>query len=173
MSGRLARALLVAALALPALAGCVQQAAPAPAVIRTTPPPWDAPRDGVSYFDLAGVPSSTLDDRSNQRVVNLSVELDGTRVPLAPNIGLDRPRALQAPAHTHDDTGTVWLEGRGAQEVTLGQFFTLWGVRFDDSCLGATCGRVEVTTDGRPVLDPGSLRLWDATDVQIRVATGS
>ncbi len=142
-------------------------------MLRQTPPPWPAPRDGISYFGLAGVPSSRLDDRSNQRIVTIAIELDGAAVPLVPNIGLDRPRALQAPAHTHDDTGTVWLEGAGAAEVTLGQFFTIWGVRFDGRCLGAACRDLLVTAGGRPVTDPAALRLAEVADVQIRVASGS
>lgn len=154
------------------LAGCVAQAAPAPAVLREGPPPWDAPRDGISYFELAGVPSSRLDDRSGQRVLNLTIILDGTTVPIVPNIGIDRPRALQAPAHTHDASGTVWLEGAGSDEVTLGEFFTIWGVRFDQRCLGATCGRLAVIADGRPVTDTAGLVLSTAADVQIRVDSG-
>ncbi|MCA0294919.1 MAG: hypothetical protein LCH96_06320 [Actinobacteria bacterium] len=155
------------------LSGCVQQAPPEPAVLRTTPPPWPAPRDGISYFELAQVPSSRLDDRSNQKVITIAITIDGAAVPLVPNIGLDRPRALQAPAHTHDDSGTVWLEGAGATDVTLGQFFTLWGVRFDGRCLGAACRDLVVTADTAPVADPVPLRLSDVSAVQIRVASGS
>ncbi len=164
------RVALAAALLL--AAGCVQPAPPAPPVLRTTPPPWAAPRDGISYFELAGVPSSRLDDRSNQRVLTIAVHIDGAEVALVPNIGIDRPRALQAPAHTHDASGTVWLEGAGAREVTLGQFFTLWGVRFDGHCLGAACGVVVVTADGAVVSEPVTLRLATANDVQIRLASG-
>ena len=87
-------------------------------------------------------------------------------------IGLDLPRALQAPAHTHDASGTVWLEGAGAGTVTLGQFFTVWGVRFDGRCLGAACGQLTVTADGRAVADPPGLVLSSAGDVQIRLASG-
>jgi hypothetical protein len=154
------------------LAGCVQPAAPAPAVLRSTPPPWPAPRDGISYFELAGVPSSRLDDRTGQRVISVSVRIDGENVPLMPNIGLDLPRALQAPAHTHDASGTIWLEGAGAGTVTLGQFFTLWGVRFDGRCLGAACGQLSVTADGAAVHAPVGLVLSSASDVQIRLASG-
>lgn len=171
MGGRVRR-LLVALTCVPALAACVAQAAPAPAELRTSPPPWPAPRDGISYFDAAGVPASRLDDRSNQKVLTLSIEIDGVAVPLVPNIGIDRPRALQAPAHTHDDSGAVWLEGAGVKEITLGQFFTVWGVRFDERCLGAACGRLEVAADAVPVADAAGLRLWEAGDVQIRVTTG-
>jgi hypothetical protein len=164
------RAALIAGLVV--LAGCVQQAPPAPATLRTSSPPWPAPRDGVSYFTLAGVPASRLDDRADQRVLTLAIRIDDTTVPLAPNIGIDLPRALQAPAHTHDASGTVWLEGAGAREVTLGQFFTVWGVRFDGRCLGAACGTLTVTADGKAVSTPTDLVLQTAGDVQIRLASG-
>ena len=63
-------------------------------------------------------------------------------------VGIDRLRAVQAPVHTHDASGQVWLEGRETDAVTLGQFFTVWGVRFDDRCLGSACGALVVTVDG-------------------------
>lgn len=154
-------------------AGCVAKAPPAPAVLRESAPPWPAPRDGIAYFELAGVPTSRLDDRSNQRVITISISIDDSPVPLVPDIGVDLPRALQAPAHTHDDTGKVWLEGIGANHVTLGQFFTTWGVRFDDRCLGAACGEVTVTADGAPISDPAALVLYGTTDVQIRVTSAA
>ena len=156
----------------PLLAGCIAQAPPAPAELRDTPPPWPAPRDGVSYFEAAGVPASRLDDTTDQRVFTLTLAIDGESVPLAAGIGLDLPRALQAPVHTHDQTGVVWLEGRGATEVTLGQFFVLWGVRMDERCLGAACGSVRVSADGAVVPFPAELRLAGVRDVQIRVSSG-
>lgn len=146
-------------LALALLAGCVAKAPPAPAVLRDTPPPWPAPRDGISHFDAAGVPASRLDDTTDQRVFTLTLAIDGEAVPLVPGIGLDLPRALQAPVHTHDESGVVWLEGRGVREVTLGQFFTIWGVRFTDDCLGSACGTLTVTADGAAVSDAQGLRL--------------
>lgn len=150
------------------LAGCATATAPGQPTLRSTPPPWPAPRDGLAQIEAAGLESSRLDDTTNQRRLTLTVSIDGTPVPLVPYIGMDRPRALQGPAHTHDDSGTVWLEGRGADTVTLGQFFTLWGVRFDPRCLGAACGGVTVTADGRKVADPSSLRLADvAADVRV------
>ena len=155
------------------LAGCVTQAAPGPAVVRTAPPPWPAPRDGVSQFELAGVPASALDDRSNQRTFVLRIVIDGEEVPVVAGIGVDRPRALQGPVHTHDASGTLWLEGRGADEVTLDQFFRVWGVRFDARCLGATCGTLIVAADGRTIPDAGALRLASvARTLRITVTSG-
>ena len=155
------------------LAGCVQQAPPEPAVLRSGAPPWPAPRDGISYFELAGVPSSRLDDRTGQQVLTIGIRIDDTEVPLVPGIGMDLPRALQAPAHTHDASGTVWLEGAGAREVTLVQFFTLWGVRLDSRCLGAACGTLTVTADGQFVGTPANLVLQTVDDVQIWLTSGA
>ena len=89
------------------------------------------------------------------------------------SIGVDRLRALQAPCHTHDTSGTVWLEGTGGKDVTLGQLFDLWGVRLTSTCLGATCGRVVVTVDGTPVASPRDVRLRDATSVRVEASPGS
>ncbi len=151
---------LLAVLVAVLVAGCAGRSSVAgEPVLRTGPPPWPAPRDGLAQLQAAGLEPSRLDDTTNQRRFTLTLTVDGAAVPLVPYIGMDRPRALQGPAHTHDDSGTVWLEGRGADRVTLGQFFTLWGVRFDAHCLGASCGTIVVRADGKAVADPAALRL--------------
>lgn len=153
------------------LAGCAGRIdGPGQPVLRGTPPPWPAPRDGLAQIQAAGLEPSRLDDTTNQRRFTLTLTIDGRAVPLVPHIGMDRPRALQGPAHTHDDSGVVWLEGRGASEVTLGQFFVLWGVRFDRNCLGASCGSLTVRVDGKEVTEPDRLRLASvATRLEIAV----
>ena len=167
------RARLVALVLVSLLVGCAAQTAPGPPVSRTTAPPWPAPRDGLAQIQAAGLESSRLDDTTNQRRFMMTMTIDGTPVSLVPYIGMDRPRALQGPAHTHDDSGTVWLEGRGADTVTLGQFFILWGVRFDADCLGAACGGITVVKDGTRVKDPGALRLAGVSErLQIEARSG-
>ena len=156
---------MLALLVVVLLAGCSGRADVAgEPVLRTSPPPWPAPRDGLAQIQAAGLEPSRLDDTTNQRRFTLSLTVDGANVPLVPYIGVDRPRALQGPAHTHDESGTVWLEGRGATDVTLGQFFTLWGVRFDERCLGAACGTVGVRADGKVVAEPAALTLAKVTE---------
>ncbi len=141
-------ALVAGVLVLLGQAGCVQPAAPAPAEIRATRPPWSAPRDAVSYMDAAGLNQLPLSDTSNPHTFTLSLTIDGSDIAIPANIGLDRVRALQAPVHTHGDDHVVWLEGRSDREVTLSDFFLLWGVRFDGNCIGAACGIVRITKDG-------------------------
>ena len=154
------------------LAGCVDQREPAPAELRTTAPPWDAPRDAISYIKAAGFEPEPLDATSNRHVVRISISTDGWAIAIPPYVGIDRLRAVQAPVHTHDSTGVVWLEGRDAGSVTLGQFFTVWGVRFGDGCIGGICGRLEVKVDGSPIsTDPQGVGLASVAAIEINAAS--
>ena len=94
------------------LAGCVHAAAPAPAVIRDSPPPWDAPRDAVSYIEAAALAPQPLDSTENRHVTQVTIAVDGGLVQIPAYVGVDRVRAVQAAVHTHDPSGAVWLEGR-------------------------------------------------------------
>jgi hypothetical protein len=151
--------------------GCVQQAAPAPAVQRSTPPPWSAPRDAVAYIEAAGLEPQPVSSKTSSRFTELRVIVDEAPVEVPAYVGIDRVRALQAAVHTHDASGQVWLEGRGASDITLGQFFMLWGVRFDDHCLGSACGGVVVKIDGVVTTAPHEVRLSETRRIDITATT--
>lgn len=147
-------ALSVAAVAcgLAAAGGCqVGPAPPGPAVLRTGPPPWDAPRDAVAYVDRAGLERLPLDFRGPAPYsVKVRVTVGGRAVPVPSDIGVDRVRAEQAGVHTHGTDGTFYVEARTqAERPTLPQLFQLWGVRYDGKCLGDACGGVTVRVNGR------------------------
>lgn len=152
-----------------ALSGCVRPAAPAAAVIRQTAPPWDAPRDAISYLDAAGLDAEPLGSSGGARTFRLSVTYAGDEVAVPAFLGLDRVRALQAAAHTHEIGGLVWLESSRSADVTLGQLFTLWGVRFGEGCLGGRSGGVQVTVDGAAVEDPVSVSLRSVREAVVVV----
>jgi hypothetical protein len=45
-----------------------------------------------------------------------------------------------APMHTHDDTGLIHIEATGPPiNYTLGDFFAIWGLPFNDTCLSNVC----------------------------------
>jgi hypothetical protein len=135
------------------LGGCqVGPAAPAAAELRTGAPPWDAPRDAVSYIDKAGFERLPLDfSGPSPYTLTISVTLDGKPVQVPAGIGVDKLRAEQAAVHTHGTDGQVWVEAKtAAEKPTLAQFFTLWGVRYDANCLADACGQLKVTVDGEP-----------------------
>jgi hypothetical protein len=152
-SDRVTRSALAALLAAVLATGCQVGPAPAgPAVMRTGPAPWDAPRDAVSYIDAAGLEKLPLSFRGPASyLVKLIVAVDGKPVEVPGGIGLDLVRAQQAPVHTHSPDGILHVEARTAGEhPTLKQFFALWGVRYDDKCLGDACGSVTVRVNGVP-----------------------
>lgn len=151
------RRLLAVVLLITAVGCAAKKAEPAPAELRTTPPPWSAPRDAVSYVDAAGLERLPLDFRGpSPYYVKLAVTVDGNKIVVPQDIGIDRLRAEQAPLHTHGTDGIVNIEAKTRTErPTLKQFFTLWGVRYDAKCLGDACGGVTVLVNGEPAS-------WDA-----------
>lgn len=159
---------LLAAIGCLAAAGCIQATPPRPATMRDTLPPWPAPPDAVSYIEAAGVEPEPYAPAENPRHVRLRVVIDGAAVAVPAWVGIDRARAVQAPAHTHDDSGAISVEGAGAGPITLGQFFILWGVRLSKSCVGGACGALTVLVDGQPVItDVRAIRLSTAESIEL------
>ncbi|WP_350274327.1 hypothetical protein [Kribbella sp. HUAS MG21] len=133
--------------------GCqVGPAPPAAAELRTAAPPWDAPRDAVSYIDKAGFERLPLDfSGPSPYTLKITVTVDGEPVQVPSGIGVDKLRAEQAAVHTHTTDGVVWVEAKTADEKpSLAQFFTLWGVRYDATCLADACTDLKVTVNGEP-----------------------
>jgi hypothetical protein len=153
------------------LTSCVRPATPTPAAQRSTPPPWSAPRDAITYIAAAGLEPQPLSSNESAGVVNLKITLDGAPVEVPAYVGIDRLRAVQAPMHTHDTSGQIWLEGREIGTVTLGQFFTVWGVRFDDRCLGSACENLRVIVDGEVNSTPTGVRLADSRSIEITASS--
>ena len=135
-------------------------------------PPWPAPSDAVSYIEAAGVEPEPYAEPEDARLVRLNLQVDSAPVTVPAWVGIDRARALQAPAHTHDESGTIWVEGKAAGSFTLGQFFTLWGVRLSPSCVGGVCGRLLIRVDGTATTaDPRELRLSTAKRIDLTVSS--
>jgi hypothetical protein len=168
-SAYLARAAVLIVLLV--LTSCVRQATPAPAAQRSTPPPWSAPRDAIAYITAAGLETQPFSNKENSQFVELRIAVDGAPVEVPAYVGIDRVRAVQAPVHTHDTSGQVWLEGRNTDDVTLGQFFTVWGVRFNDRCLGSACRDLVVTVDGNVSSAPREVLLSESRTVDITASS--
>jgi len=129
--------------------------------MRETAPPWPAPRDAVSYIAAAGLPSYPLGAPvGTTSTATLQVFVGGAPVTVPGSVGIDLVRAIAAPLHTHASDGQVWVEDPKQGTYTLGEFFTLWGVRFGAGCLGDACGSLTVTIDGKPVSGDPRAVVW-------------
>ena len=100
----------------------------------------------------AGLPGFTSEQLFFHVHAHLDVSVDGAPVAVPAGIGIsdDLVRAAQAgrskcnvpcisPLHTHDDSGTLHVENDKERQITLGQLFTEWGVRFTNDCVGGYC----------------------------------
>jgi hypothetical protein len=70
---------------------------------------------------------------------HLDLFVNGRRVPVPADIGIDASAGFLSPIHTHDTSGVIHVESPVVTKFTLGEFFDVWGVRFTRSCIGGYC----------------------------------
>jgi hypothetical protein len=84
----------------------------------------------------------------------------GLLVPLAANIGLDPAKKLESSLHTHDHTGIIHMEASHRYNYTLGDFFSVWGVKFGPAQLGGLSGyggdHLHFYLNGKPLRNPAA-----------------
>lgn len=90
----------------------------------------------------------------------LRVFINGKPVRVPAQIGIDPQGRFLAPLDTHDATGIVHIESQRPYPLTLGQFSTIWGVRFTDTRIGGYANQrakgVRVFVHGPPVAHPAA-----------------
>lgn len=110
---------------------------------------------------------------------HLDIVVHGQTVGVPANIGIHvaAPKFI-APIHTHDTAGIVHVESPTVQKFTLGEFFTIWGVRLTDACMGGYCtdatNTLAVYVNGeRYQGDPRTLELTNHQEIAIIYGTPS
>lgn len=151
---RAATAILIAGLMLSA---CSAQALKQPS--------WPAPPKPMDLAAQAGLEPTQSEHLNTHTHAHLDVFVDGKDVVVPSGIGvdIDAPTGIDkkptldgtateyyvtlcfapclSPLHTHDPSGVIHTESKqdNQEPYSLGQFFTEWGVRLDDSCVGEFC----------------------------------
>lgn len=114
------------------------------------------------FTSLSQLPSTNHDKMLMHIHPHIEILVDGKQVTIPANVGIGsntwKNHALDeygmtgmAPLHTHDTSGTIHVESNTVRDYTLGEFFDVWGVSFNESCILDECsssGRVSVTFDG-------------------------
>jgi hypothetical protein len=127
-------------------------------------PPWPAPTDVPARVAAAGLDLGPMGTAEHYHP-HLSIVIEGTSVPVPPNIGVDPNTGAMSALHTHEGDGTIHIEADSVGEgFTLGQLFTQWGVALTRNSIGGVRAKdgekVTVTSNGTPVPgDPADLRL--------------
>jgi hypothetical protein len=174
---RLAAIAAAALLALTfALATTTDKTAPAAATagLQGGPAPWFAEHASLARR-LAALRLPGQSDTGFYIHALLRIFINGKPVPVPAQIGIDPQERFLAPLHTHDATGIVHIESQRPYRFTLGQVFTIWGVRFTDTRIGGYANhgvrRLRAFVNGRPVAHPAA-RILRAHD-RIVVGYGS
>lgn len=145
-------------------------------LFQSGPPPWDRGGEGLSARLAAiGLPELLTEGAALHIHQHLDVFVEGDRVQVPAGIGIDPEGRFIAPIHTHGSEGIVHIEADEVRPYTLGELFSVWGVRFGDGCLGDDCSSgdaaLRVYVDGKSVTAAADVVLDD--EQVIVVAFGS
>jgi hypothetical protein len=145
--------------------------------IQTGSAPWPPEASKLAARLAAiGLPALTAEGEALHTHQHLDLFVDGQPVPVPADIGINAAAGYLAPIHTHDATGIIHVESPVVRDFTLGDFFDIWGVRFDGHCVGGACdgsGRtLSVYAKGQPFVgDPRSLVLVEHEEIVVALGT--
>ena len=133
VAGGIALVGVVAALALTGGGGSKEDAKQG---LQETPGPWEPVSDGLrereEALDLPATSESVYHVHAQ-----LKVFANGKPLGVPNNIGIEEGSGFHSSLHTHDEKGTVHMEAVEPYPFTVEQFFTVWGVKFTNTQLGA------------------------------------
>ena len=138
------------------------------------PPPWDAGSDQLQLrLRRIGLPALQAEGQVLHIHQHLDLFVDGRKVTVPANVGIDPSGAFISDLHTHDTTGIIHVESPTEQQFTLGQFFAVWAVPLSATQIGSLKGkRVRAWVNGKPVnADPTRIIL--AAHQEIVLAYGA
>lgn len=102
--------------------------------------PWPTETGSLKdRLNASGLPALKSEGSVLHTHQHLDIFVGGKAVPVPAEIGVNGAVGFISPVHTHDATGIIHVESPVVQAFTLGQFFNVWGVRFNDDCLGGYC----------------------------------
>ena len=97
--------------------------------------PWPPLVDGLEEReDALGLPAPH--ETIYHVHAQLKIYVNGKQQTVPNNIGIAPPDFLSS-LHSHDEKGIIHMEAVEPYDFTLGQFMTIWGVKFTNTQLGA------------------------------------
>jgi hypothetical protein len=93
----------------------------------------------------------------------LRIYVNGLLAPLPADIGIDSAKGIESSMHTHDGSGIIHMEAPHPFNYTLGDFFSVWGVKLGPAQVGGLKGyggdRLHFFLNGKPLRNPAALVL--------------
>jgi hypothetical protein len=147
--------------------------------VMVTSPPWTA-NDGASLaprLKAIGFPKMTAEGNVLHIHQHLDIYVHGGKVTVPQGIGIDAGGAWLTLIHTHDSTGIIHVESPIKRNYTLGQFFSVWGLRFSNRCIGNLCDRgpdqLRVYVNRKRAKDPVGIVLQEHQEITVTYGTRS
>lgn len=101
----------------------------------------------------------------------LHIYNDGLLVPVPADIGLELAKHIETSLHTHDATGIIHMETIHPYKFTLGDFFTVWGVKLGPAQLGGLTGlggsKLHFYVNGKPLSNPAAYVMHNGDNIAI------
>jgi hypothetical protein len=138
--------------------------------LQTSKPPWPPEYQHLAQrLKEIGIPPGGKENFHIHAMLHIYV--NGLLTPLPADIGLDAAKGLESSLHTHDSTGIIHMEAPHAYNFTLGDFFSVWGVKLGPAQVGGLKGdggdRLHFYLNGKPLSNPAALVLHKDDSVVI------
>src|SRR5438552_343043 len=155
-------------LVLLAAAGCSSGTATPPGLtisgpgLQTGKPPWPPEHKQLAQrLQKIGIPPGGKETFHSHAMLHIYV--NGLLVPLPANIGLDVAKGVESSLHAHDRTGIIHIEAPHPYNYTLGELFSVWGVKLGPTQVGGLKryggDRLHFYLNGPPLSNPAALVL--------------
>jgi len=168
----------ILAIVLPALlAGCSSNDPPPPPGLtivgpglQTAQPPWKPEyaylQQRAKKIGLPPVGKETFHIHAM-----LHIYVNGLLLPIPADIGIEVSKGRETSLHTHDKTGIIHMEANHRYPFTLGDFFSVWGVKLGPAQVGGLTGlggdHLHFYLNGKPLADPAAHVLRNGDSVVI------
>jgi len=139
---------------------------------------------GLIIFVSSQPPPTQSEGMAMHIHVRLSISIEGRNFAVPSDVGINRelwidhgldgfnPEGM-SPLHTHDNSGTIHVESTIVRNYTLGEFFDVWGVRFDDRCISDYCSNDDLAlrtyVNGNQISDPRDYVLSDGDELLVEL----
>ncbi len=131
--------------------------------LNTGPAPWPVESEHLTDR-MQAIGLSLLSEEGTAQHIHshLDIYIHGKHTAVPADIGIISTGI--SPVHTHDTSGIIHIESDDANATyTLGQVFTLWGVKFTNNSIGSykndPDNKLTVYDNGVVVSDPVNLKL--------------
>jgi hypothetical protein len=138
--------------------------------LQTSKPPWKPEYQHLAQrLKEIGIPPGGQERFHIHAMLHIYV--NGLLSPLPADIGLDSAKGLESSMHTHDSTGIIHMEAPHHFDYTLGDFFSVWGVKLGPAQVGELKGyggdHLHFYLNGKPLHNPAALVLHKGDSVVI------